>query len=77
MTEAVTRMVAQLDNLSQQERAELAHAVLLSLEPEPEESDVEDAWHREVDRRVARIRSGEAVGLSAEQVFSEWRKDRR
>ena len=69
MTEAVSRMVAQLDGLTQQERAELAHAVLLSLEPE--EADVEEAWSREVARRLARIRSGEAVGIPAEQVFAE------
>ena len=75
MTEAVSRMVAQLDGLSQQERADLAHAVLISLEPE--EADVEEAWNREVARRVARIRSGEAVGIPAEQVFSDWRKDRK
>ena len=69
MTEAVSRMVVQLDGLSQQERADLAHAVLLSLEPE--EADVKDEGHREVARRVARIRSGEAVGIPAEQVFAE------
>ena len=71
MTEAVTRLVAQLDGLSQQERADLAHAVLLSLEPE--EADVEEAGNREVARRVSRIRSGEAVGIPAKQVFSKWR----
>ena len=73
MTEAVTRMVAQLDDLSQEERADLAHAVLLSLEPE--EEGVAEAWNRELARRFARIRNGEAVGIPAEQVFSDWRKD--
>ena len=72
MTEAVTRMVAQLDGLSQEERAELAHAVLLSLEPE--EAGVAEAWDHELARRVARIRSGEAVGIPADKVFADWRK---
>jgi len=74
MTEAFASIVAQLDSLSQQERAELARVVLLSLEPE--ESGVEEAWDRELDRRVARIRSGEVEGTPAEQVFADWRRDR-
>jgi putative addiction module component (TIGR02574 family) len=74
VTEAVARIVAQLDRLSQEERAELARAVLLSLEPE--DPDAEEAWDRELARRVARIRSGEAVGIPAEQVFADWRRDR-
>lgn len=73
MSEAVAQIVAQLNKLSQQERAELARAVLLSLEPE--DPDAEEAWNREVARRTARIRSGEAVGIPAEQVFAEWRRD--
>jgi putative addiction module component (TIGR02574 family) len=71
MSEAVAQIVAQLKDLSPQERAELAHAVLLSLEPD--EPGAEEAWNQELARRVARIRSGEAVGIPAEQVFAEWR----
>ncbi len=74
MTETVAQIVAQLSSLSQQERAELARLVLLSLEPE--EADVAEAWNQELARRVARIRSGEAVGIPAEQVFADWRRDR-
>jgi putative addiction module component (TIGR02574 family) len=74
VTEAVAQIVAQLDRLSQEERAELARAVLLSLEPE--DPDAEEGWNRELARRVARIRSGEAVGIPAEQVFADWRRDR-
>jgi putative addiction module component (TIGR02574 family) len=71
MTEAVAQIVAQLDGLSQQERAELARVFLLSLDPE--ESGVDEAWDRELTRRIARIRSGEAAGTPAEQVFADWR----
>ncbi len=67
MSEAVARIVAQLGGLSQQERAELAQAVLRSLEPD--EPNVEEAWDQELARRVARIRSGEAVGIPVEQVL--------
>lgn len=74
MTQAVAQIVAQLGDLSQPERAELAHAVLPSLEPD--EPGADDAWNLEIARRVARIRSGEAIGIPAEQVISDWRRDR-
>jgi putative addiction module component (TIGR02574 family) len=74
MSEAVAQIVAQLGTLSQQERAELAHAVLLTLEPE--DPGAEEAWNRELARRVADIRSGHAVGVPAEQVIADWRRDR-
>jgi putative addiction module component (TIGR02574 family) len=74
MSETLSQIVAQLGGLSQQERAALAHAVLLSLEPE--DVDAEEAWDKELVRRAARIRSGEATGIPAEQVFAEWRRGR-
>jgi putative addiction module component (TIGR02574 family) len=68
VSEAVAQIVAQLSTLSQQERAELAHAVLRSLEPE--EPGAEEAWDQELARRVARIRTGEVTGIPADQVFA-------
>ena len=47
--------------LSTAERAELAAALLASLDGEPEE-DVEAAWAAEIQRRVERVKSGEAKG---------------
>jgi putative addiction module component (TIGR02574 family) len=47
--------------LSTSERAELAAALLTSLDGEPEE-DVEAAWAAEIQRRAERVRSGEAKG---------------
>ncbi len=73
MSETVTRILAQLDHLSQQERAELAHAVLRSLEPE--DADAEAAWEEELARRVARLQSGQAIEIPAEQVFANWRRN--
>ena len=72
MSEAVAQIVAQVAGLSQQDRAELARAVLLMLEPEDPGAD--EAWHRELARRVARIQGGEAVGIPAEEVFAAWRR---
>jgi putative addiction module component (TIGR02574 family) len=74
MSETVVRIVAQLETLSQQERAELAHAVLRSLEPE--DADAAEAWDEELERRLARLRSGQAVEIPAEQVFANWRRNR-
>ena len=47
--------------LSATERAELAAALLASLDGEPEDA-VEAAWAAEIQRRVERVRSGEAKG---------------
>jgi putative addiction module component (TIGR02574 family) len=74
MTEAVTQILAYLDQLSQQERADLAYAFVCSLEPE--EEGVAEAWNAELSRRVAEIRSGQAVGKPAAQLFAEMRQER-
>ncbi len=71
MTEAVTQILAHLDRLSQQERADLAYAFLCSLEPE--EEGVREAWDAELRRRVAEIRTGQVIGKPAEQLFAELR----
>jgi hypothetical protein len=74
MSEAVAQIVAQLGSLSQQERADLAYAVLLSLKPI--EPGAEEARDRELTRRAERIRSGEVIDTPAEQVFADWRRGR-
>jgi putative addiction module component (TIGR02574 family) len=74
MSDAMTQILAHLDGLSQQERADLAYTILCSLEPEDE--GVAEAWDVELSRRVAEIRSGQAVGKPAEQLFAELRGKR-
>lgn len=53
--------------LSATERAELAAALLASLDGETEDA-VEAAWAAEIQRRVERVRSGEAKGRSWSEV---------
>ncbi len=53
--------------LSTSERAELAAALLASLDGEPEDA-VEAAWSAEIQRRVERVRSDEAKGRSWSEV---------
>lgn len=72
MTEAVEQLKSQVINLSAAERADLAYFLLSSLEPE--EEGAEDAWRKEVARRVTEIRSGQAVGRPIEEVLAELRR---
>jgi putative addiction module component (TIGR02574 family) len=53
--------------LSTTERAELAAALLASLDGEPEDA-VDAAWITEIQRRVERVRSGEAKGRPWSEV---------
>lgn len=60
---------SQAEDLSQEERADLVYFLLQTLEPA--EEDAAAAWDAEIGRRVEEIRSGRAIGKSAEQVFAE------
>lgn len=71
MSETVAHILTQIDALSQRERAELAHAVLRSLEPE--DPGTEEAWEKELALRLERLQSGRSVEIPAEQVFANWR----
>jgi putative addiction module component (TIGR02574 family) len=73
MTETAEKLKAQLSQLSTQERAELAHFLIHSLD-EGVDADAEAAWDAELARRMAEIRSGKAVGEPADKVFAELRK---
>jgi putative addiction module component (TIGR02574 family) len=55
------------------ERAQLADALLESLRDTPL-SDIEVAWQREVESRVAAYDRGEVQTYSAEEVFAEARQ---
>jgi putative addiction module component (TIGR02574 family) len=61
MSKAADNILNSAKQLSTSERAELAAALLASLDGEPEE-DVEAAWAAEIQRRAERVRSGEAKG---------------
>ena len=73
MTETAEKLKAQLSQLSMQERAELAHFLINSLD-EGVDADAEAAWDAELARRLEEIRSGNAVGEPADKVFAELRK---
>lgn len=58
--------------LPPEERAELARELISSLD-EKHDSSIEDAWDREIKRRVDEIKNGKATGRPAENVLAEIR----
>ena len=59
--------------LAAEERAQLAEALLESLQASPL-SDIEMLWNREIAARVAAYDRGETQTCAAEDVFAEARR---
>jgi len=64
---------AELAGLTEQERAELAHFLLDTLDDTKADADIEAAWDAELARRADEIQRATAVGKPADQVFAELR----
>jgi putative addiction module component (TIGR02574 family) len=64
---------AQAKKLPPEERGELIHRLLISLDGEPEGTpeEIAKAWDEEIARRVAEIDAGTAVLVPEEEVFAE------
>ncbi len=58
MSSLTDDLYAKASELSDEERAALAGRLLLSLEPEPADEGVEEAWAREIENRIADYRAG-------------------
>ncbi len=65
-TEAVERLRSEMMVLSEAERAELAHELIKSLDA-PRDDGVEDAWDREILRRISAVETGQAKLLDREE----------
>lgn len=72
MSQSIDQLKTQIGELSSPERAELAYFLIASLEPE--EDGVDEAWRVEIDRRIAEIQSGQAVGRPVEEVIRDLRE---
>jgi putative addiction module component (TIGR02574 family) len=59
--------------LSEAERAELALALIESLDG-PAETGVEEAWRVEIERRVAQVERGEVQPIPDDEVFERLRR---
>lgn len=73
MPTLVEELSARAKTLSAEDRARLAEELLESLDQEPE-SEVEAAWDRELERRVAEVESGTVELVSSEEVHAEARR---
>ncbi len=69
MNTTVERLKSELTALSVEHRAELAHFLIQTLNTEGD-AEVDQAWEDEVNRRLDQIKSGNARGIPADQVFA-------
>ena len=73
----MSNMLAELKEkaaqLSEAERAELALALIESLDG-PAETGVEEAWRVEIERRVAQVERGEVQLIPGDEVFERLRR---
>lgn len=67
MTRRAEAVLKDALDLSEEERAEIAGTLLVSLEPAPE-ADVESAWKEEVAARVAALDAGKIQTVPWEEV---------
>lgn len=72
MSKTIENLKAQVDGLTDAEKADLAEYLLASLE---DEVLVREAWRVEIMRRVAEIENGTAVGRPVEEVLAELREE--
>ncbi|MGI8782605.1 MAG: addiction module protein [Acidobacteriota bacterium] len=59
--------------MSEQESAELALSLIESLDG-PSDPDVEQAWRKEIERRVGQVGRGEVQLIPGEEVFARVRR---
>ncbi|MBT9590727.1 MAG: addiction module protein [Thiobacillus sp.] len=72
MAAILKELETQALQLSPQERGELIHRLIVSLEGESEDSPeaIAQAWDEEIARRVADMDAGKTVWIPAEEVFA-------
>ncbi len=71
MTPQVSELLEKALTLSSHERGLLIDRLVESLDDEPAEEGVEEAWAEEIKRRVDDIRSGKVKTIPGEQVLRE------
>jgi putative addiction module component (TIGR02574 family) len=68
MSQSLEQLKATLSSLPATERAELAHYLLRSLDPE--EEGVKAEWLALAEQRMAEVRAGQVSGVPAEEVLN-------
>ena len=72
MTQQAEKIRSEALQLGDADRAELARALIQSLDSESD-ADVEAAWDHELEQRLKRIDSGESTGRPVDDVLRELR----
>ncbi len=67
-TETLQRICNEALLLSESDRAELAHKLIKSLDG-PADTDVADAWDKEIQRRLAEVDAGTAVLIDRDEFM--------
>lgn len=73
MPDLVAELAERGRSLAPEERSRLVELLLESLH-EPPLSEIEAAWEREIESRVAAFERGEVETFAAEDVFAEARR---
>jgi putative addiction module component (TIGR02574 family) len=73
MSTALAELKQRAAQLSDNERAELALALIQSLDGEPD-ADVEEAWRIEIERRIGQVERGEVQLIPGDDVFARLRR---
>ncbi|MBI2754745.1 MAG: addiction module protein [Betaproteobacteria bacterium] len=73
MSDMLKELERRARTLTAEERAELAELLLESLRDTPL-AEIESAWDREIEERVAAYDRGDVKMYSAEDVFAEARR---
>jgi len=73
MSTVLAELKRQAAQLSDTERAELALALIQSLDGEPD-ADVEEAWRIEIERRIAQVERGEVELIPGDEVVARLRR---
>ena len=73
MADVLKELEQQAKALTPEERARLAEVLLESLQDAPI-AEIEAAWDREIEQRVAAYDRGELQTVSSEDVFAEARR---
>jgi len=73
MSDMLAELKEKASQLSDAERAELALALIESLDG-PADPDVEEAWRVEIERRIGQVQRGEVELIPGDQVFAKLRR---
>lgn len=69
-----SELLTAAQRLSHQERAEVAHELLLTLEPDEFDDDCQQAWAAEIRERLKAIREGRVILRDWDEALAEIRQ---